>query len=190
MALQMEKWEIQLHKEKENTQKLETISKVQYRALLDEHSRYKTLLLRSLEVESKAFRRRWVPSTVGGTRKLSRLLSPFALAPHGSCGSAASQGREVNGTPPYAMWGGCSWRLMVRGVPRGRMVCPADPGSGKPCVGIGVPAPLGFLPLFLFSPNQEQGGGVHHSFRCTGTCLTSFQASSSLSKAQSLGFCV
>ncbi|XP_070256834.1 protein Daple-like [Myotis yumanensis] len=56
--LQKEKWEMLLHKEKEKTQKMETINKVQYQALLDEHSRYKTLLHRSLEIESKAFRRR------------------------------------------------------------------------------------------------------------------------------------
>ncbi|XP_070256847.1 protein Daple-like [Myotis yumanensis] len=57
-AIQKEKWEMLLHKEKEKTQKMETINKVQYQALLDEHSRYKTLLHRSLEMESKAFRRR------------------------------------------------------------------------------------------------------------------------------------
>lgn len=63
----------------------------QYQALVEEHSRHKTLLRSSLEMESKAFRRRWVPATVGATSELSRLPSPFALAPRGSPGSAASQ---------------------------------------------------------------------------------------------------
>lgn len=47
-----------IQKEKDNSQHLETIHKVQYQALTDEHSPYKTLLRRSLEMESKAFRRR------------------------------------------------------------------------------------------------------------------------------------
>ncbi|XP_059518180.1 protein Daple-like [Myotis daubentonii] len=63
----------------------------QYQALVEEHSRHKTLLRRSLEMASKAFGRRWVPATVRVTGELSRLPSPFALAPRGSPGSAASQ---------------------------------------------------------------------------------------------------
>ncbi|KAK1334121.1 hypothetical protein QTO34_005121 [Cnephaeus nilssonii] len=54
----IENLEMQLQKEKDNSQHLETIHKVQYQALMDEHSPYKTLLRRSLEMESKAFRRR------------------------------------------------------------------------------------------------------------------------------------
>lgn len=48
----------------------------QYQALREEHSRHKALLRGSLEMESKAFRLRWVPVTVGVTCELSTLRPP------------------------------------------------------------------------------------------------------------------
>lgn len=50
----------------------------QYQALMEEHSRHKTLLRGSLEMESKAFRLRWVPATVGVTSELCR---PYPSGP-------------------------------------------------------------------------------------------------------------
>lgn len=97
----------------------------EYEALAHQHSCLKTLH-GDLELEHEALRKRCVQA-VQGDWGLPGLLSPFALAPLTCCFTV----KRSQSKSPSAMWSLCSWRLRGRRVPKGRMVCTANPGSGN-----------------------------------------------------------
>lgn len=128
----------------------------EYEAFIRQHSCLKTLH-RSLELEHKELGERCVRGGARGARGPPCAAPPPCFLLVGPLLQGLGH-REVNQMSPSAVWRFCSWGLSGRRVPEWRRGYVANPGSGKPGIGIGVSAPLrirAHLP-FLSKPRTRR----------------------------------
>lgn len=157
----------------------------EYEALTHQHRCLKTLH-RDLELENKALRERCVRA-VQGDWGLPGLMSPLCSGPSCLPWTRCFTVKRSQSKSPSAMWSLCSYSPRGRRVPKGTMVCTANPGSGRH-VRSGVPAPLR-IPTPLPLPSKPRtGGGSSPQLQVSVTCFPAPQDFSSLSEAELLSF--